>query len=183
MARQFGAIKTSIWGDDEFTDLTVAAQQLYFYLTTGPTTSLVGVADWRPRKIVPKARDLTADWIETTALELSERRYIILDEDTEEVLVRSFMRHDGCLKQRNMADGIVRAYADVASKALKSHVRHELRRIHSENPEYAGFKDGKLDHILAVNPIGDAIAYPIGDPIRDGMRGTYTHNGTGNLEP
>ncbi|MGN6724064.1 MAG: hypothetical protein ACTHJM_15770 [Marmoricola sp.] len=148
MARTYAAIKVSIWGNDDFTALSPMAQWLYFHLSSHPTLSLVGVADWRPRKIPSKAVGLTHGVVESAREELLEGDYILIDDDTEEVLVRSFLRHDGCLKRPKMGDAIMSAYADIASRRLKSQVTSELQRLHDESPEYAAFKEGKLAGII-----------------------------------
>jgi hypothetical protein len=156
MARTYAAIKVAIWGNDEFTALTPMAQWLYFHLSSHPTLSLVGVADWRPRKVPSKAVGLTHSVIESARDELLAGDYILIDEDTEEVLVRSFLRHDGCLKRPKMGDAIMSAYADIASRRLKAQVVAELQRLRDEWPDYAAFKEGKLagivDRALAGTP-------------------------------
>ena len=194
MARQYAAIKIAIWGDDDFTSLPLPSQWLYFHLVSHPTLSLVGIADWRPRKIVPKAHGLTLPEVMGAADELAAHRYVILDEDTEEVLIRSFLRNDSTLKTPKMADGIIRAYAAIASRNLKSHVAREMRRVHGEHPEYTSFQGGKLDQILeraAQFDVGidDRIDVGIDVPfdVRDldwiADAATHTHTGTPNHEP
>ncbi len=153
MARQYGQIKVSIWVDDDFLDLSPMAQWLFIHLSTHADLSHCGVVDWRLKRIVPKATGLTIGILESAAQELIENVYIIADEDTEEVLVRSFMRSDGLLKQRNMGAAVAKAYASVSSRTIRGVVVHELHRLKTENPEWTSW--GALKDALAsrsINP-------------------------------
>lgn len=139
MARIYGQTKVSIWADDDFLDLSPMAQWLYWHLSTHPDLSHCGVADWRPKRILPKAKGLTVDLLESAAEELLDGFYIITDEDTEEVLVRSFMRSDGLLKQRNMGAAVAKAHASVASRTIRAVIVHELHRLKDENPDWTSW--------------------------------------------
>lgn len=153
MARQYGQIKVGIWVDDDFLDLSPMAQWLFIHLSTHADLSHCGVVDWRLKRIVPKAKGLTLDVLQSAAEELIENVYIMTDEDTEEVLVRSFMRSDGLLKQRNMGAAVAKAYASVSSRAIRGVVVHELHRLKAENPEWTSW--GALKDALAsrsLNP-------------------------------
>jgi len=153
MARQYGQIKVSIWVDDDFLDLSPMAQWLFIHLSTHADLSHCGVVDWRPKRIVPKAKGLTLEVLESAAQELIDGVYIVPDEDTEEVLVRSFMRSDGLLKQRNMGAAVAKAYASVSSRTIRGVVVHELHRLKTENPEWtswAALKDALASR--SINP-------------------------------
>jgi len=153
MARQYGQIKVGIWVDDDFLDLSPMAQWLFIHLSTHADLSHCGVVDWRLKRIVPKAKGLTLDVLQSAAQELIENVYIVTDEDTEEVLVRSFMRSDGLLKQRNMGAAVAKAYASVSSRAIRGVVVHELHRLKAENPEWTSW--GALTDALgsrSINP-------------------------------
>src|SRR5690606_238647 len=55
-------------------------------------------------------------------------RFIVVDSDTEEVLVRSFIRNDGVLKQPNVFKNALRCAEGVESQAIRSALAVELRR-------------------------------------------------------
>ena len=153
MARKYAQIAVTIWDDDDFLDLSPMAQWLYIHLATHPDLSFCGAMEWRPKRIKPKATGLNLELIESAAQELTEGLFIILDEDTEEVLVRSFMRNDGLLKTPNMGSAVGKAYSSVASRYLKGVVVHELKRIQAEQPKWDSFT--KLTDVLAkrsINP-------------------------------
>lgn len=153
MARTYAKVRISIWADDDFRQLTDPAQALYFRLMTSPTLSLAGVADWRPVRLAHLTRGMTAQQLNNAASELAEALYVVVDEDTEEILLRSFIRHDGIMKYPNIATSMLKDYAAIFSSTLKGVVVHELRRLHDEEPEMAGWKvigERLDDH--AINP-------------------------------
>lgn len=124
-----------MWGDADFRSLTPGAQWLYVYLLSNATLSYVGVADWRPKRIASTARALTAEQVERYAGELADKRFVIVDDDTEEICVRSFLRWDGLLLNPNMWKSVGRDFTKVASDAIRESIGVELRRLRAENPE------------------------------------------------
>ncbi|MCW2132921.1 hypothetical protein [Arthrobacter sp. VKM Ac-2550] len=152
MAGEYARIKRLIWLDDDFLDLSPIAQWLYFYLLTDDL-SLAGVADWRPKRIIPKSKGLTLDVLESAATELQDALYLVIDEDTEEALIRSFIRHDGLLKQPKMGVAVAKAYGAVASRKLRGVLVHELKRLQVDDPMLKGWDS--LTEILrkpSLNP-------------------------------
>ncbi|WP_102157687.1 hypothetical protein [Zhihengliuella halotolerans] len=146
MARTYAKTSVTIWGDDDFMDLSMPAQWLYWHLLSQPKLSHCGVLDWRPRRIVPKSSTLNLETVEAAAEELEEGLYIIVDRDTEEVLVRSYMRNDGLLTQRNMGVAVAKAHAEVSSRTIRGVVVHEVKRLHHENPTWTSW--GGLADVL-----------------------------------
>lgn len=139
MAGRDRAVFTDLWGDDDFRELSVRAQHLYMQLLTHASLSYAGVADWRPPKLGALSSDADADERYEAALELSAEYFIVIDDSTEEVLVRSFMRHDGLLKKPNVAIAMTKAFAEVASTTLRGVIVHELRRLKVEYPTWAAW--------------------------------------------
>src|SRR5690625_3268799 len=122
VAREYARVKLAIWADADFRRLTDTAQALYFRLITSPTMSLCGVADWRPKRIAALTEGMTVRGVEKAAAELSASGYIVIDDETEEVLVRSFIRHDGLIKTPNIAAAMVKDYAATASPNLQAFI-------------------------------------------------------------
>lgn len=146
MARDRANINTDIWNDDDFRQLTGAAQLLYFQLLTSATLTYAGVADWRPNRLAALAAGRRPDDVHVAGDELEQGLYIVTDEDTEEVLIRSFMKHDGLLQKPNVAKAMVKAYDQVYSLTLKGVIVHELNRLYEQFPEWKAFEvQGVLD--------------------------------------
>ena len=104
MPRTEARIFTSIWNDPHFLSLDVSAQRLYFFLLSQDDLTYSGIMPLRPRRWRPTAAGLTVADIELglKAMEASPRRFVILDEDAEELFVRSLLRRDGIWKQPNL---------------------------------------------------------------------------------
>jgi len=177
MARTFAYVKVSIWDDDDWRDLRPPAQHLYFVLLTSPTLSHCGTVDWRPKRIAKLAGGWTVEAVEAAAAELIERLYLVVDEDTEEALIRSFVRHDGLMNQPKMAVAMATAHSTVASKILRGVVVHELRRLREDQPNLKGWGPKALE-VLGKGSV-DPSTYPLGKGSRKGIgKGT----GEGNSE-
>lgn len=136
MGREYSRIKLTIWNDPDFQALTYRAQWLYFVMLTHPTIDACGVVEWREAKLAHFAGGMTVHDLRGAAAELGRGRFIAVDPDTEEALIRSFVRHDGGMKSPNMVKGIVRAHAGIASRKLKAIVSEEVRRACEEHPEW-----------------------------------------------
>lgn len=140
MAREHARLWLDINSDDDFAALSFDAQAFYTrIILTDPTMNYCGVADWRPRRLTVRARDLTLQRIMTAAAELEAGNYLLFDANTEEVLVRSFIRRDELLRNPKMAATVIKAYAAVASPVLRAAIVTEVKRVHQEHPEYSSW--------------------------------------------
>jgi len=129
MARNYAQIKVSIWSDADFRSLTPQAQHLYFVILTSATTNVAGVADWRPKRIASLAGGWSEREVRRAAQELADANHIVIDDDTEEVAVRTFIRHDGILRSFTSARGMVTCWHRIYSTKIKATIAHECRRV------------------------------------------------------
>lgn len=181
MPREHARVKLTIWDDDDFRDLSPAAQHLYLVLMIHPKLDYCGVTDWRPARLAQFAGGWTAEAVEIAAQELSEALYIIIDTDSEEVLLRSFVRNDELLESPNMAVAVRKAHTAIASGALRGIVVHELRRLRDDKPELKGW-DKLADTIK--KPSLDPSDYPSFTPSRKGSGNpSASHDGNGSDSP
>ena len=175
--RGYAQVWLSIWGDDSFRDLTVTAQHLYFVLLTDPGLTYAGTGDWHPGRIAGRASGWTAAQVEAAAAELVRALYIVVDDDTGEFLIRSFIRHDTLMKQRNLGVAMAKARAAIASRGIRGVIVHELQRLHDEQPDLAAFKADQVRDAMD-NPAIDPASYPCGDPTSDPtVRGQFNPAG------
>lgn len=149
MARTFSRMQTAIWGDDDFIALSGDAQWLYFALNTSADLTYCGVTDWRPARLAPRNSDWTPERVVDAALELHKELFVVVDDATEEVMIRSFVKNDGFMESPNIAAAMVREYAAIASKHLRGVLVHELIRLHDSEPELKGWKRAA---VLLGNP-------------------------------
>lgn len=155
MAREHARVKGSIWSDDDWRALPGESQWLYFHLLTTSTLNYAGVADWRPARIAALTGNWDAAQIEEFALHLEHAGFVIIDRDTEEALIRTFLRHDGLLGQPNVAAAMVKDFACVVSKPLRGVFIHELRRLHEDDDTLRGWSRKDVSALLdreAITP-------------------------------
>lgn len=138
MSRDYASVYLTIWNDPDFRGLPADAQWLYFAMLTHPSLSSCGVMEWREARLIKLTADMTVERLRHAAWELGERRLVAVDPDTEEALVRSFVRHDGVLKSPNITKKMVREHATIGSLKLMFLVSREVRRGVEEHPEYRG---------------------------------------------
>lgn len=144
MPRDRASISTNLWADQDWRDIPKSAKYLYMMLLSHPTLNYAGVADWRPARLAAMSPDDTVEDLPRDAEALQEARFIFADDETEEVLIRSFLRHDGLLKQPKLSISMVNAYGSIASKRICQIVTHELQRLHTEHPTWAAFSQEKV---------------------------------------
>lgn len=158
MARAYASVYLTIWNDPDFRDTPMSAQWLYFTMLTYPTLNACGVMEWREAKLIRMTQGVTVQELREAAWQLGRRQLIAVDPDTEEALVRSFVRHDGGLKSPNMAKGIVREHGAIASQKLMALVSREVRRAVEEHPDWKGVAEvgavTKQFLNVEVNPSG-----------------------------
>jgi hypothetical protein len=95
MARSHAKLFCSIWEDEDFIALPGSAQRLYMLLISQRKTTMVGCLDLKPARWARLAPDTTIDDIRHAARQLAAARFIVLDEETDELVVRTLVRHDG----------------------------------------------------------------------------------------
>lgn len=170
MARDRANIRTDIWADTDWRELTETAQRLYLLLLSHSTLNYAGVADWRPKRIVPLSASSTLDGVLEAARELERMHFIVADDDTEEILIRSFIKHDGLLKSPNLVKAMSAAYAGIASRKIREVVAFEVQKLHSRNPE---MKAWELIGTLLDEPSRDIRAEgseePFQEPLTEGF--------------
>jgi hypothetical protein len=129
MARDYGQVFSRIWRDPDFIALPGAEQRTYLMLLSQESMNYAGVLDLTVGRWARYAPDTTPADLRRSLATLAERRYVLTDEDTEEVLVRSFIRNDGLWRNVRMLRGAIRSALQVQSPALRLSLAEELRRL------------------------------------------------------
>ncbi|MEE2051728.1 hypothetical protein [Nocardiopsis tropica] len=130
MARNFAKLHSSTWTDDHFkSKLTVDSQWLYFALLSQANINAAGVLPLQDRKWRKLAKDHTPQRISAALAQLQAYWYVIVDEDTEEVLARTFIRNDGIWKQPNVLKGALNHAKTTMSDTLKAVIWHEVDQL------------------------------------------------------
>ncbi|PXY04633.1 hypothetical protein CKF53_09395 [Corynebacterium striatum] len=179
--RNYAQIQLAIWNNDDFRALTANAQHLYFMLISHPSLMQCGVGDWRPARLACFVSDWSRADVEHAAGELVERLFVLVDLETEEFLVRSYIRNDGFMKQPNMGVALARSLAEVGSEVLRGVVVHELNRLHKDCPELKGFSPREVQEVLrkgSIDPSGNPLGNPFGNPSGKGSGNPSDHPST-----
>ena len=171
MARDRANLRIDLWADEDWRKLSMGAQHLYTLILSHSTLSYAGVADWRPGRLAALTAGRAPDDIRRDAQELSEAAFIYADEMTEEVLVRSFLRHDGVIKHPRLHVSMAKDYAGISSDAIRAFVAFELQKLNAESPTMALWEDARVQTILKATPrnlkgevMADAIDKPCAMP-------------------
>jgi hypothetical protein len=160
MARDHARIHLDIWGDDEWLDLPVDAQMLYFTLYTSEARTLCGSHEWNPRKLAQRAVDWNMERIHDAAEILSAELFLIIDVDTEECLMRSWIKHDGLWRTPNMAVSVANARGSLASRTLRGVIVHEVLKLRELEPESTSWQRPAVQSMLSQKPIDPADLEP-----------------------
>lgn len=140
MAREFSKTNLTIWQDPEWRALPWPAQHVYKMFWEHPSLSYCGVADWRPSKMLGWGDGWDRDTFDALVDCLRARYFLVVDEDTEEVLVRSWVRFDGIIRQPRLAVSLTKAFAEVGSNTLRGVIVDELTKLRDREPDAEGWK-------------------------------------------
>jgi len=153
MARDHARVKTSIWDDPDFIGLRVSEQHLYLAVMSNKGLSRCGVITYIPSRFEHLAADMTAARFKAAVTGLRQARFFVLDERTQELLLRSYVRHDGVLDRLNMGKACGTAFEAVVSDDIKQATGQELARLMKEEPDLKGWEG-----LAATSPIAHAMA-------------------------
>lgn len=153
MARDHARVKTSIWDDPDFLALRIPEQHLYLALMSNKGLSRCGVIDYIPSRFDHLASDLTTTKFKTTVAGLRAARFVVLDDDTQELLLRSYVRHDGVLDRGNMGKATGTAFEAVVSRSIRAAIGTELARLKRDAPDLPGWIG-----LAATSPTAHAMA-------------------------
>lgn len=164
MARDHARIHTAIWDDPDFLALKVAEQHAYFMLVSNLGLSRCGVITYIPARFEHLAADLTTARLRKAVDGLRTNRFAVIDDRTQEILVRSYVRHDGVLDRVNMGKATGTAFETVVSAELRAAIGVELARHMKEKPELLGWTG-----LAETSPTAHAMACGMACPMESRM--------------
>lgn len=170
MPRKLALVKASVWeAGSDFRNLTKDAQRLYLLLISQSQITNCGVVPWMPTRWARMAADETLTSIERTMGELEQERYVIVDREAGEVLVRTFVRHDKVLEKPQLLQAAQREFLTIES----ADIRQELRRQHpdvfnGESLRATVGQDIKLppDEPMPA-PVAEPVTAPVAEPVEE----------------
>lgn len=129
MTNKGGFLIESIWRNPEFRALPRTAQATYAQLISQKELDRAGVLPYQPTKWVKGCDEVELTGLVADLKVLEVARFIVLDEDTDEVLIRTYMRNAGVTAQPNLLKNALKCARMAASDAIRSTLAAELRRI------------------------------------------------------
>lgn len=129
MARSEARIQVTIWSDPDFRRLSPGAQWAYMHLLSQPDLGWHGVVPLRVTKWARSANGLTPARLREDLAELGVAGYVVVDEDTEELLVRSLIRGDEIYRQPSLMHNAASTLPFVESPAIRAQIAVELTRV------------------------------------------------------
>lgn len=163
VAREIANIRLAMWGDRDWRGLRMHEQHLYMYLLSAPSMTYAGVADWRPGRIAALTAGLSADDVVDAARGLQAKAFVYCDDETEEIFVRSFVKHDGLLKHARIPVAMANDFAAIVSQPIQEFFVHELKRERERSPDLKCWTNERVAELLG-KPSRDLKAEPPPEP-------------------
>ncbi|PBA43542.1 hypothetical protein CKJ63_03525 [Mycobacterium avium] len=129
MANAAGVIKESIWRDKEFRALPRTAQATYCQLISQLDLNRAGIQPLVMTKWAKGCDEITTDDLAADLKVLEQHRFVFVDEDTDELFIRSYMRHCDITRYPNILKNALRCAGMVASEKIRRELARELRRL------------------------------------------------------
>lgn len=148
MARDRASIRIDMWGDGDWRDLPRGPQHLYMLLLSHPKLTYAGVTEWHPGKLAAMTHGSDAAEIVAFGAVLESRGFIVVEPSTDEVLIRSFIKHDGLMKQPKLVVSMTTAYAAVASRRLQLVIADEVQKMRDREPEMRAWQVKQVQTVL-----------------------------------
>ncbi len=153
MGTVYARIKLSIWDDPDFLALKVAEQHAYFALVSHKGLSRCGVTTFIPSHFEDLAHDINPARLKAAVAGLRAARFVVIDDRTQELLVRTYVRHDGVFDRENMGKAVGSAFESVISGRIKEAIGDVLASLMQDRPDLPGWKG-----LAATSPVAHAMA-------------------------
>lgn len=129
MARRYGQVHFGIWEDRDFRGLDVGPQRLYLFLISQPNINYAGVLSISSRRWAARVANYSEKQLLEDLQVLIDRRYVIVDNDEEELLVRTYIRNDGLWRNPKTMKSASRDALTTASPTIRRSILEELERL------------------------------------------------------
>lgn len=120
--RNHARVLTAIWSNREFTALQVGAQRAYLLLLSQPDLTPCGALPYVPGRWARLSPDTPTEYLVADLEALAAARFILVDHETSELIIRTFVVHDGGLGNPKMRGAIKSALCALHSDQLRAEV-------------------------------------------------------------
>lgn len=174
MPRDYGLVQTSIWSEMSVQCLTVEEQRAYLLVYLQPNLNRCGVVPFTLRRWAGMSQGDTPKRLRAALAGLESRRMVAIDENTEELFVRTYVRWDGLLTQPQVVGAMVRDFRTIGSPTLAVAFLDELRRIWHlpiKDGERRGLRIalGLCENDKQRESVGEGLAGPLALAIEQGL--------------
>jgi hypothetical protein len=142
-----------MWSDDDWRNLTREAQHLYMMLLSDPKLDYCGVTSWHPGKLAQRSSETSGAAILNAGAQLANDFFVVIDEETEEVLIRSYLRHDPIMKHPRLSVTVTKDFASIGSKKIRAAIVYELQRLKRENSDWPTWDHPAVKTVLRQNAV------------------------------
>lgn len=133
MARSHVRLQFGLWRKPGHTEVSKDARFLYVTILGDEALNQAGVVIMRPPAWAEDAA-MTADEAVAALDELEAREFVVIDDHTHELLVRTFIRNDGVVDQPNVLRNALAIALRVRSPKLRRAIAVELRKFPAPPP-------------------------------------------------
>jgi hypothetical protein len=129
MARTFAQFQLRIWVDEEWLALSMEAQHLYSLLISQEDCGPSGLIPLRPRRWAKLSGNGSVDKVLSALTELDNTAFLVVDIETAEVLVRTFIRNGENYKHVRLLRMALAQAERVESPRIRSALGQELAKL------------------------------------------------------
>lgn len=137
MRWQFGA-----WDKPDHAETGKDARHLYMTISADETVNQAGVLTMRPGAWARDAA-MTPDEVQVALDELEQRRFVVTDPTTGQLLIRTFIRNDEVAAQPNVLRSALSYAATLRSVPIRRVLAQELRKLPPKPPDKP-LKNGRV---------------------------------------
>lgn len=149
MARDHARLYCAIWQNADFVALPPGPQRLYLLALSQPGLSYAGVVPYTPNRWAQLAAKTTPAQIRRDVKALVEARFVVVDESTEEMLIRTYVHHDGILRSPNVTIAMTKAAHQIVSPVVRKAFMRELVRLSRVDAGSAAWQSQPVQALLA----------------------------------
>jgi hypothetical protein len=133
MPRSYATTDVGMLLDEDFIALSVGAKAVFEILRTQADIQACGVLALTLRRWSRALNEADRPSLSVWLNELIAARFIVVDKDTEELLVRTFAKWDGGYKNQNRRRSVIASANAVQSETLRAALRVELAKLAIED--------------------------------------------------
>ena len=164
--RTHGRVYSAIWTNPDFLALPVGPQRLYLFLLSQSDLNQAGLLPLRVKRWAGKSIGYTEDSVRADLATLGAARFVLVDEATEEVLIRTFVRNDQVYKQPKVMIRMAGDAREIESPRLQAALVDELHKLPLDTLSDAVPKSGGQSPREVAQQVVDTLAEAFAEAVQ-----------------